>query len=271
MKWWIRFWKRRKQDDRIKIMLIFFLAGIGFLVDAVFTGVQIYEEVKSPVEYVVVSGQASGITAYQLSAIEAMENVQAVSRQKDSSLILSDTWGELWVSCLELSDTYLNLAYGLSDTSAMKVIYLNDMAWKQLMQASGSQSDISDSPASAIEDETEQLTYELGEEDGETGTAKVIHVQSGLPEDEAYAFCVSDSFRLMEGDGSVRVRMSGQGLSGTGLAQFSYLGLTVTNSAEIEKASMTKSMWFQRIRYDIFVVFLCMAAAASLKKYGRSE
>lgn len=269
MKWWTEFQKRRKQEDRIKIMLIFFLAGVGFLADAVFTGVQIYEEAKSPVEYVVVSGQESGITAYQRSEIEVMENVQAVSRQRDSTLTLSDTWGELTVSCLELSDTYLNLAYGLSDTSAMKVIYLNDMAWKQLMQASGNSSNSSGGPAAAGENETEQLTYALEGEDGETGMAKVIYVQSGLPEDEAHAFCASDSFRLSEGDGSVRVRMSGQGLSETGLAQFSTLGLTVTNSDQIEIASMAKSMQFQRMRYDIFVVFLCMAAAASLKKYGK--
>ena len=51
MKWWTRFWKRRKQDDRIKIMLLFFIGVIGFFADAVNSGIQVYNMMRSPVEY----------------------------------------------------------------------------------------------------------------------------------------------------------------------------------------------------------------------------
>ena len=73
MKWWTRFWKRRKQDDRIKIMLLFFIGVIGFFADAVNSGIQVYNMMRSPVEYVVSNSSASGLTSYQMSGIETME------------------------------------------------------------------------------------------------------------------------------------------------------------------------------------------------------
>lgn len=258
MKWWRRFWRLRKQDDRIKIILIFVLAGFIFSADAVHGGIQIYAMVKSPVEYIVRSGETSGITLYQMSGIEAMENVQAVSKQRTSSLTLSDSWGELTVPCLELSDTYLDLAYGISETSAMKIIYMNAMAWNQLMQASGEH-----------ENNYEQkIDYALNGEE-ETGTARIVCLESGLPNDTPYAFCSADNVRLSGGDTAVRVRLSVRDLDGMNIKRLSQLGLEVVNSGDVQTAAMQQEMKFMQIKYDGIALVLCLAAAVSLKKYGR--
>ncbi len=271
MKWWIRFWKRRKQDDRIKIMLIFLMTGIGFLINAVYSGMQIYAMVQTPVEYIVRSNGKSGITEYQMSGIETMENLQAVSKQKESSLTLSDSWGEMTVTCLELSDTYLESAYGISETSAMKVIYLNEMAWEQLTKASGGSGngvDVMDgeSESEAKQINSMQLDYILGGEDGEKGTAKILRIASGVPNDIACAFCTADNVRLSEGNSEILLRLSRQDLEGTSIGQINQLGLEVTNSSDMQLDSMRREMKFMQIKYDVIVVVLCLIAAYSLKR-----
>ena len=271
MKWWIRFWKRRKQDDRIKIMLIFLMTGIGFLINAVYSGMQVYAMVQTPVEYIVRSNGKSGITVYQMSGIETMENLQAVSKQKESSLTLSDSWGEMAVTCLELSDTYLESAYGISETSAMKVIYLNEMAWEQLAKASGGSGNgvgmmDGESESEAKQINSMQLDYILGGEDGEKGTAKILRIASGVPNDIACAFCTADNVRLSEGNSEIRLRLSRQDLEGTSIGQINQLGLEVTNSSDMQLDSMRREMKFMQIKYDVIVVVLCLIAAYSLKR-----
>ncbi len=273
MKWWTRFWKRRKQDDRIKIMLLFFIGVIGFFADAVNSGIQVYNMMRSPVEYVVSNSSASGLTSYQMSGIETMEDIQAVSRQRESSLTLSESWGEMTVTCLELSDDYLALAYGMSETGAMKVIYLNGMAWNQLMQASGEIRSESEQADDISENETEQadslqLDYKLGEEEI-TGTAWIVYAKSGVPNDTACAFCDADSVRLSEGESGVRIQMKGQDLDGTTVKQLGQLGLEVVNSGDIQQNSLKQEMQFLRMRYAVIAALLCLAALVSLKKYGR--
>ena len=259
MRWWIRFWKRRKQDDRIKIMLIFLMTGVGFMINAIYSGMQVYAMVQTPVEYIVRSNGKSGITEYQMSGIEAMENLQAVSKQKESSLTLSGSWGEMTVTCLELSDVYLRSAYGISEISAMKVIYLNDMAWNQLIQTSGE---------TGTEQGSLRLDYQLGEEDM-TGTAQIVHAKSGVPNDTACAFCDADSARLSDGETGVRIQMRGQDLDGTTVKQLGQLGLEIVNSGEVQQNSLKQEMQFLRMRYAVIAALLCLAALVSLRKYGR--
>ena len=255
MKWWTRFWKRRKQDDLIKIMLLFFIGVIGFFADAVNSGIQVYNMMRSPVEYVVSNSSASGLTSYQMSGIETMEDIQAVSRQRESSLTLSESWGEMTVTCLELSDDYLTLA------------------WNQLMQASGEIRSESEQADDISENGTEQadslqLDYKLGEEEI-TGTAWIVYAKSGVPNDTACAFCDADSVRLSEGETGVRIQMKGQDLDGTTVKQLGQFGLEVVNSGDIQQNSLKQEMQFLRMRYAVIAALLCLAALVSLKKYGR--
>ncbi len=259
MKWWSKFWKRRKQDDRIKIMLLFFLGMIVFLADTINSGMKVYNRMRSPVEYVVRNSSASGLTSYQASAIETMEGVQAVSRQRESSLTLSGARGEMMVTCLELYDDYLALVYGMSETGAMKVIYLNEMAWNQLIQTFGE---------TGTEQGSLRLDYQLGEEDM-TGTAQIVYAKSGVPNDTACAFCGADSVRFSDSETGVRIQMRGQDLDGTTVKQLGQLGLEIVNSGDVQQNSLKQEMQFLRMRYAVIAVLLCLAALVSLRKYGR--
>lgn len=135
MRWWREFWKRRKQNDWVKVMCLFFLAGIFFLADAIHGGIEVYSMVKSPAEYVVENGAADELTSYQMNGIESIQDTGAISRQRTSQLALKFPEGEMTVECLELSEDYLIFAYGIPEESAMKTIYLNETAGEQLLQA----------------------------------------------------------------------------------------------------------------------------------------
>lgn len=259
MKWWRRFWKRRKQDDRIKIMFLFFLGMLGFFADAVNSGIQVYQMTRSPAEYVVRSSGASEITGYQMSGIEAMSEVQAVSRQRESSMTLLYSGGEMTVTCLELSDDYLTLAYGMFETGAMKAIYLNEMAWAQLIQASGRTEN------GAEPEESIQLDYILGE-DEVTERARVRCVKSGIPNDTARAFIAADSAQFSEGEAVVRIQTKGQDLEGTTVKQLGQLGLEIINSGEVQQGALEQRILFLRMRYAMIASLLCMAALVSLKE-----
>lgn len=260
MKWWREFWRLRKQSDRVKVMCLFFLAGIFFLADAIHGGTEVYSMVKSPAEYVVKNSAADELTSYQMNGIESIPDTGAISRQRTSQLALKAPEGEMTVECLELSEDYLIFAYGVSEESAMKTIYLNQTAGEQLLQAF---------QKTEIEEDY-QTEYILGEQE-EAGTAKIRVLSEKLPNDTPQAFCASDSVRLSEGGGTVRVLMKRKDLDGMNDKRLATLGLQVVNAADIEKTAMQQEMKFMQIKYDMIALALCLGALFSLKKFTLSR
>lgn len=260
MKWWREFWRLRKQSDRVKVMFLFFLAGIFFLADAIHGGTEVYSMVKSPAEYVVKNSAADELTSYQMNGIESIPDTGAISRQRTSQLALKAPEGEMTVECLELSEDYLIFAYGVPEESAMKTIYLNETAGEQLLQAF---------QKTEIE-ENYQTEYILGEQE-ETGMAKIRVLSEKLPNDTPLAFCASDSVRLSEGGGPVRVLMKRKDLDGMNDKRLATLGLQVVNAVDMEKTAMQQEMKFMQIKYDIIALALCMGALLSLKKFTLSR
>ena len=256
IKYWRRFWKCRKRDDRVKIMLVFAMAGIGFFIHAVYSGIQVYTILKTPVEYVL---SGNGL----VDNIENMADVSAVSVQRESSLKLSGPWGEMTADCVELSEAYLALAYGVSETSAMKVFYLNQMAYEQFLGASNSE-ELSKSA------EDVHVSYVLGDGE-EAGEAKLRVITKGVPNDRAYVFCAGSNARLSEGSGGLRVMLAGHDLSGMAAVQMGWFGFNIDNLYEVQQASAALEMQFTVIKYDCLVTVLCLVAVISLKKYGRHQ
>lgn len=254
VKCWRRFCQYRRRDDRVKVMLLLACIGIGFFLYAVYSGIQAYTMVKTPVEYIL---NGNG----HIYNIENMEDAAAVSMQRESSLTLSGPWGEMTVACVELSESYLTLAYGISETSAMKVIYLNQMAYEQLLQASNSEN------ASKSAKEM-QAVYILGDEE-EKGEAKIRVIPGGVQNNTACAFCSGSSVSLSEGDGAIRVQMAGHDLDGLNAARIGQFGFQIVNAFEVQQASMELEMQFMRIKYGCLVAVLCLIAVISLGKYGR--
>lgn len=261
--WWNRFWRRRKQSDRFKVILLFGLAGVFFAGHAVYAGVQVYRMVDSSIEYVLEDTSENGVTDAQISRIREMDFVTMVSRQLETSLVLSAEWGESTISCLEISEAYLNTAYGIQENGTMKTFYLNQAACDQLLESS----------KGTIEDSAElnqmQIHYSVGEE--EKGIARLVVLHHGVPDDKPYAFCRANSVHLLDNSSEIRVQAAGQDLDGLQLTKLIQTGLQLVNEAEIEEHTYRQEAGFLRIRYNSLAAVICLLAVWSLIKYTPRE
>ena len=254
---WCSFLRLRKQNDCVKVMLIFLLVGLGFLFYSFYSGIQVYTMMKAPVEYVI-CGDGN------IKDIEKLENGAAVSAQKTSSLLLSGPWGEITMQCLELSESYLEQAYAVSEKGAMKVIYLNQAAFEQIsrMQDRKGQSlKISDAAG-------EELIVSYWLDEDESGKAKIKIWNDRTVDETPCAFCAANSARLSENDGTLRVWMPEQDLDGSNLRHLADMGFNIVNSCDVEKNALTLEMQLMQIKFGFLTSALCLLSVMALKKYG---
>lgn len=263
MKWWSSFWKRRKQNDRIKIQLICFLIGMVCLGTAVHQGFQLYQMIMSPVEYILTGTGSSEQMDDKFQTMKQFSYVDAISRQQEVSLILTCPWGELSVPCLELSEEYLETAYGLSDSSAMKVIYLNQPAYEQLLQLNQYSSE------EEGEIENCRMGYSINEENN--GMAIVIPVLEGIPNDTPYAFSKGDSVNLRKNATNVRIRLRKQDLDGMQVQELQRMGFGIVNEGDVEENRLLREIQFLHIKYDLLIAVLCFLFLGCFKKYGNKS
>lgn len=261
MKWWSRFWKIRKQKDWVKLMLLFLLLGIGFFGHLVYEGICLYQIILTPMEYILTSQSPTGITDLQMQDLWELEQISAVSRQQELSLELAGQWGKMNLTCLEVSQSYLENAYGIRSCSSMQVFYMNQLAYEELLENMG-YGEGYDPPK---EDWT--LGYVLGEE--EMGMAKIILVPEGVPNDQPYAFHEGNSVRLAKNSPAIRIQVRQQNLDGMHVQRFQQSGLEILNDSDIEKTSDCQERILMQMKYDCMIAVLCLLSAGCLKKYGK--
>lgn len=258
MKWWREFLKKRKQSDRVKVMVIFLLAGIGFMGDFICRGIQVYETAKSPVEYVFGS-VSDELKDSQIAEIRGLDNVKAVSRQREISVTLECGRTELTFSCLELSENYLQAVYGIRKKSSMKVFYLNQTAWEQIMKSGKGET----------ENKEVYLKYVMAGRDGTKtaeGTAKAVLLDRENSDEQPCVYCKGTGEGLANGSDMVRVQTKRQDLTGSDLGSFRQIGLELVNTGEVRQAEMLLEMQYMRMKYDIFITIISFIFAAYLRK-----
>lgn len=262
MKWWSKFWKIRKQEDKVKLMVLFLLIGIGFLGHFIYEGGRLYQAVMTPAEYVLVSQAPAGVTNGQMTEIWELEPVSAVSRQQEQSLELSSQRGKMTLTCLEVSQSYLEIAYGIREYSSMQVFYVNSLAYEELLRAMGYSNE-----EEIMTGEDWHMGYVLGGE--ETGMAKIIVVTEGIPNDQPYAFHEGDSVSLAKNPSAIRVQVRQQDLDGRNVRQLRQSGLELVNEGTVQKTLLFQERELLRMKYDFFIAALCLLFVICLKIYGK--
>lgn len=297
MKWWSRFLKKRRQSDRVKIMLLFFLVGIGFLGDFIYRGMEVYQTVNSPVEYVLTN--ASGkVTDAQIARIRDLDNIKAVSRQQETVVSLKNEAKSVSFTCVGLSADYLESVYGIQEAGSMKTFYLNQAAWEQVVEIEDEQGQRSEGTLENEEADIAELRVEYtmaGEEgtkpetgtakavlngEGKMGTAKAVLIGEGKMgeaeavlfgeeklDEQAYVFYEINSAVLSGETEAVRVQVGKQDLEGMNLSKLNQIGLETTNADAVKLAAIIQKMQFLRMKYDAVVVVLSLLAVGCLKKW----
>lgn len=125
-----KFLRLRKQNDTVKLMCLFILAGVGFFVNVLYHAGKLYHSVQSPVEYYLMHG--STVTNEQLSALAQEEEVAAVSRSLDIPVTVKYQGQETMMTCTMLSKSYIETVYGITASGSEKRYYMNEAAFKEI-------------------------------------------------------------------------------------------------------------------------------------------
>ena len=257
MKWWNRFWKQRKQNDRVKVQLIAGCIGLVCFGYALYHGISLYRLLNTPVEYICTTSDSGGGLDAKLSQVQELDYIDAVSRQELTSVEITTQRGTLTVPCLKVSEDYLRDAYGLTENSAMKTFYLNQTAYESMLNmVQASEEEIVDV----------KVGYVMGEE---KGTAKLISGSELLPNDSPYIFCTGDPVCLRKEGRQLRVRVRQQDLDGMQLRDLGQLGIQVENQNEIEENRLLQEQKLLEIKYNLIIAILCMCFVWCLKRFGR--
>lgn len=291
MSWWRRFWRLRKQNDIVKIMLLFGVLGFTFLVNAVYSGIQIYKLVNTPVEYVM-SGWYGNSSDSRLSELARLENVTAVSCQMDGAAAVKYQTIESSISYVELSEEYIESVYGIKDSGSMKNFYMNPAAYKRFTQSVYFRTAVNKAGMDEIgenagyTDEGLRVNYAL---DGQVqmenedslagnpasgiayGTAKVVLVDTNIAGDEPYVFCKGDRVSLLKSATSVRVRAGQQDLDGMNIKRMQELGFSVANEELIIRTEYEQEIQMIKIKFGLLLAVICVVSVWALGKYGRIE
>ena len=257
MKWWSKFWRRRKQDDRVKMIVVFALAALFFSGKAIYTGIQLYHTTGECTEYILQVTSETGITDTQIKELKQMEEVNCVSRQKEISIAIMAGADEISISCVGVSKEYMKQVWNVSNHSAMKQLFVNEAATKMLTERGIS-----------FEEGEGKIMYSVTDESGvQTNETAEVYKLENLPKMETpYVFCMIDNAELADSTNTIRVETNGKDLDGQRLAQFQQMGYYVVNEAEQKEERMRQEVEVLKIRYDVITALICAIAAGCLRK-----
>lgn len=251
MKWFSSLLKKRKQDDRIKIILFFALLGIIFLGNSVYRIVKLYDMVSDLEEYILTENETIKIKDIQIDTLSKIENVVSVSRQKEVPLELKKNSESISLNCLELSESYLKTVYGININSSMKVFFINKSAYNTLTQSQNFAEEFKKGKNSIMAD------YALGEESLSYGTAKVVLVENKVPDDMPFAFCKAESSDFGNDSSGVRVMFANGDLTSANKEILKNMGFIISDSDESDKRNLLYEKEFIYIKYSVLTAGLC--------------
>ncbi len=259
--------KIRKQNDDVKLIMLFVLAGIVFLACAIYNGIQFYRLVNTPVEYVLTYASGNVLSDIKLEELAQSENVCSVSRQVEKSALIKYNMYETSFSYVELSAAYMEAVYGIEESGSMKTFYMNEPAYEQLLQST-----------QGVEDRTEQeftIRYALSSEQTDESntaamsykTARVVVIRDGVTGDVPYIFCKGSSIDMGQNTVCVRVWYRQHDFDGMNRKRLEALGFIVEDENSLIEADYGLKLVLFKLRYEALLSVICMGGAIGM---GRS-
>lgn len=258
MKWLRDLLKKRRRDDRIKIIMIFALLGIIMLGNTVYRIVKLYGIVTESEEYILAENETIKIKDLQIDALSKTENVISISRQKEIPLELKVETDSISLNCIELSESYLKTVYGINVNSMSRAFFINESAYNILMQSDGFAEELEKGENCILAD------YALGEDGISCGTAKVILVKGKLPDDMPYAFCKAQSADLGENSSGVRVMFANSDLTSSNKDRLKDMGFVIADSDKTDIKNLLCENEFLHIKYSVLIIGLCFLFVLSV-------
>ena len=250
MKWWSEFLRKRRQSDRVKLIVVFFVTGIFFAGDFIYKGIGLYKILNSPFEYVL-SSVSENVTNAQLDNLADLKDVKAASGQKEYFVTLKYQDAEADFKCIELSADYLSIVYGIQNNDSMKVFYLNQAAYDQMYKTKENEK----------RNETNSLTVDYTLEGPEEGgkkkrKAKIVLLEEQAEKEEPCVFCTGHSAEMSGKTKLVRIQIRQQEFSEMKIEQLRQMKFEVINSEEIKWSELQRDIQVLQMRYDFLLSML---------------
>lgn len=251
----------RRQNDIIKILLLFVLVGIVSFGMALYKGVCLYHISGKSTCYVLSYG--GDIPQRTLDKVRNISGVDMVSGDISETLSFTYKGVDMSLQYDILSEEYIEKVYGIINNSSMPVFYMNDAAYSLFRQNSGE--------GVRIDDRDMQIIYK--NEDGEEMTGRLVVTDKADDEmgDSAYVFCAATGTELSEGVSRLRVHCTGYDLTDNTTKEFTMCGMMPENENDILKTEYEVKVLLNDIHYIAFILLLSIIAQITLfqifKKY----
>ncbi|MFQ9515624.1 MAG: hypothetical protein ACLRZ9_07310 [Eubacterium sp.] len=246
MKWLRKFLKLRKQNDYVKIMSVIFFTGMFMLGSVAYNGVNVYQKLHTPTEYVL-NAEPDKMTNEALENLIKTEGISRASTQKQLELTIGNSEEKVSFVCYQITKAYLRDVYQGNETGGMKTFYLTPKAYRKTV----------------LEFENEknnnkefQAKYEKGEE--ESGMAKFVLLESTLFEEEEVVFCEGSSSDFLKDCNEIRAYITKRDLDGTLIRHIENMGYSIENREIVQKTEYELERSFLKIKYETVIAILCL-------------
>ena len=273
------FLKLRKQNDTVKIICIFVLAGILCAISVVYHVWGIYHYVNTPAEYILTGDGV--VSKKRVDELLKNEGVAKVSRQMDVPVTVMYRGAKAEINCTMLSEEYVKELFDVAPLPDTKTIYMNEAALSELQQAlwENNQS----TPDMVIPELTEggaefDIRYSMegdpADSDGE-GTvvapqykaAKLMVVKS--KEKESF-FCIAEvDNRLLKEAVSIRIQYEQHDLDGLQVEALRKLGYSIDNENVLIEEEYKIQIKLLHTKYGLLCFAICMIGAGMLWRLER--
>lgn len=221
-----RLWRLRRQDDRVKLALLFLLLAAVLLGYGVAGAAEYGALLRQPVEYVAVSVQTGPGLDAVIARLREREDIVCASRERSYSLVA----GEKTLNVTELDSAYLSACYGIEGEGDARRFWLGSGAYGAFV-GNGTES-----PA--------ELSFTLGE----TESRGAFYRADALPESFAVSCGVS---RTLSESGTVRVMFRRTDPSGADAASLVSMGFTIQNTEEMVSRGYEAELLLTRLGFSL--------------------
>lgn len=274
------FLKLRKQNDTVKIIVIFALAGIVSAVSVLYHGWMIYHYVNTPVEYVLTADRT--VSTEQVNTLLQLEGVSRVSRQWDMPIMLRYQGAETEVSAVLLSQEYVEEMYDVTLPSGVGRIIMNKVAFSHLQtEWSENREGMAEVESQRQEDGSMVLDvrYRIAETvlDDTAGDdameqadqpIRIIVTEKLWQREEPFVCLVNADSRLLREACSLRAQYENHDLDGLHVERLAKLGYAIENEEMILREKNEIQIKLLHIKYGLLLCGICLVMVFSL---GRSK
>lgn len=279
------FMRLRKQSDSVKIICLFLLVGVVFLVCTGYHVWGIFHYAGAPAEYIL-SGDGL-VSNKRMDELMQSRDVSGASRQMEISISVHYGGAETALDCTILSPEYMERLFGTEIPKGSSRIYMNEAAFAEFQETlSENSKEIGYEERTGSEEGGTELSvrYSMGEDavaavGGDSGdgdgagmsgqsyrSAKLILLKTGGEEAESFIYTAETESRLLREASGIRVRFENHDLDGLHVDHLRKMGYEIENEEMIIEEEYELQTELLHIRYGLVICGISILGAVMLRR-----